>query len=305
MVLKAYVNSLIENIDKKNCPEEIDLVLDGGAFNGMYMLGALYYLKELEEKNIIKIKRISGTSIGAVCGLFYILDRLDLLIELGKKTCEILRKKQDLKKMRSYLDNKLNNILKKEHLNLINKKLYVTFFDTLKNKQIIKKKYDSLNDIKQAIFKSTHFPYLIDRVFTDKEGCMDGAFPYIFKQKTGEKKKILFINLQSLDKFINMIYIKKEKNFFSRVFIGLMDIHEFFLNNKNTKMCSYVNEWGIIDILLFRLREIIYTIVFYILSLGLQIETIIPNKFKNEKIIIKCITIFKSIWRDILIYLTI
>jgi hypothetical protein len=70
-------------------------------------------------------------------------------------------------------------------------------------------------------------------------------------------------------------------------------------------MCSYVNEWGIIDILLFRLREITYTIFFYILTLGLQIESIIPKNLKREKIIIKCVSIFKNIWRDLLIYLTI
>lgn len=305
MILTSYVNSLIENIDKKNCPKEIDLVLDGGAFNGMYMLGALFYLKSLEEKKIIKINRISGTSIGAAVGLFYKLNKLELLIDISTKSYEILRKNQDLKKMRIILDKHMDNILTNEHLNCVNNKLYITYFDTQKRKQIIKKKYKNLNEIKDTIFKSMHLPYLIDRVFTDKEGCIDGSFPYIFKQKSDDKKKILFINLQSIDKFINMIYIKKEKNIFTRVFKGLMDIHEFFNNNKPTKMCSYVNEWGIIDILLFRLREITYTIFFYILTLGLQIESIIPENLKQEKIIIKCVSIFKNVWRDLLIYLTI
>lgn len=305
MILTSYVNSLIENIDKKKCPEEIDLVLDGGAFNGIYMLGALFYLKALEEKKIIKINRISGTSIGAAFGLFYKLNKLDVILEFSKKSYEILRKNQDLKKIKLWFDKQMDIHLTNEFLECVNNKLYITYFDTHKKKQIVKKKYKTINEIKDTVFKTTHFPYLIDRVFTDKEGCMDGAFPYIFKQKSNSKKKILFINLQSIDKFINMIYIKKEKNIFTRVFKGLMDIHEFFNNNKPTKMCSYVNEWGIIDILLFRLREIVYTIVFYIFTLGLQIESIIPENLKREQIIIKCVSIFKNIWRDLLIYLTI
>jgi hypothetical protein len=70
-------------------------------------------------------------------------------------------------------------------------------------------------------------------------------------------------------------------------------------------MSSYVNEWGMKEILLFRLREIIYTIIIYILSLGLQIEKFIPESWKREKIIIKLLSIFKNIWRDLIMYLTI
>ena len=47
------------------------------------------------------------------------------------------------------------------------------------------------------------------------------------------------------------------------------------------------------------------TMIVYILSIGLQIEKYFPDSWKREKIIIKLITIFKSVWRDILIYLTI
>ena len=60
MTLKVFINSLIENIPEKNLPEELDLVLDGGAFNGMYMLGGLFYIKELEQREKIKVKRQEG-----------------------------------------------------------------------------------------------------------------------------------------------------------------------------------------------------------------------------------------------------
>jgi len=305
MTLNTYVNCLIDNIDNDNIPKEIDLVLDGGAFNGIYMMGALFYLKEIERREKIKINRISGTSIGSILGLLYLLDKLDLTVNIAIQGYKILRKSQDLYKFKKKLIKLIKHNLTDEDLSKINGKLYVTYFDTKKNKQIIKKKYKNSEDLKNTILKSMHVPYLFDREMTDNEGCIDGAFPYIFKQNKRENKKILFLNLQSFDKLINMIYIKKEKNIYSRLFNGLIDIHNFFSENKPTNMCSYVNEWGIKDILLFRLREIIYTMIVYILSLGLQIETLFPDSWKKEKIFVKIITIFKNIWRDILIYLTI
>ena len=272
MTLNTYINSLIENINENNLPGEIDLVLDSGAFNGVYMMGALFYIKEIERREKIKINRISGASIGSVLGLLFLLDKLDLTMGIALKGYKILRKSQDLTKFKKKLNELMINNLKEDDLDKINGKLYITYFDTTKNKQIIKKKYKNCEEVKNTILKSMHVPYLFDRNITDNEGCIDGAFPYIFKQKKRENKKILFVNLQSFDKFINMIYIKKEKNIYSRVFNGILDIHNFFSENKPTKMCSYVNEWGIKDILLFRLREIIYTMIVYILSLGLQIE---------------------------------
>uniref|UniRef100_A0A6C0CI95 PNPLA domain-containing protein n=1 Tax=viral metagenome TaxID=1070528 RepID=A0A6C0CI95_9ZZZZ len=305
MGLNAYVNSLIENIEKKEFPEEIDLVLDSGAFNGIYMLGALFYLKEVERREKIKIKRVSGCSIGSVLGLLLLIDKLELSINLCNRAFKILRKSQDLKKFKEILNELLKKNIKTEDLDKINGKLYITYFDVKKGKQILKKRYNCVNELRESILKSMHVPYLFDREITDNEGCVDGSFPYIFKQKKRENKKILFINLQSLDKFINMIYIKKEKNLFPRLFNGLIDIHNFFNSKKSTNMCSYVNEWGMKEILLFRLREIIYTIIIYILSLGLQIEKFIPESWKREKIIIKLLSIFKNIWRDLIMYLTI
>ena len=70
-------------------------------------------------------------------------------------------------------------------------------------------------------------------------------------------------------------------------------------------MCSYVDDWGLKDILLFRLREIIYTILIYIFSFGLHIDYLIPSSWKNESIVKRYINIFRNLWQDIMIYLTI
>ena len=109
-MMQTYITSLIENIPVEQFPNgkitEIDLVLDGGAFNGIYMLGALFYIKELETQNKIKITRISGCSIGAVMGLMYLLNRLDLAMELIIISFTNIKKHQDFKNVIRHVEKK-------------------------------------------------------------------------------------------------------------------------------------------------------------------------------------------------------
>ena len=68
-MIDEYVNKLIENLPESSKKlQNIDLVLDGGLFNGSYLVGALYFLKEMERRQYIKIDRISGCSIGSIVG---------------------------------------------------------------------------------------------------------------------------------------------------------------------------------------------------------------------------------------------
>ena len=105
--------------------------------------------------------------------------------------------------------------------------------------------------------------------------------------------------------FKKMIFIKNEKNIYPRLLEGLMDTHSFFEKNIPNNMCSYVNDWSMIDILLFRLREIIYVILFYIFRVGLRIDNLLPETWKNDTFIQQHISVFKYIWRDIMLYLTV
>lgn len=302
--MNILINTLIENIPEENIPKEIDLVLDGGAFNGIYMLGGLFYIKEMERRNKIIVKRISGCSIGSALGLLFLIDKMDISINVFHYIYKYLRRHQDLKKMPIILRKKLYEVLTEDNISQINNVFYLTYFDTKKGKQIIKKKYKNKEDLIESIIKSMYVPYLIDRQITDNEGCVDGAFPYMFKRSLN-KRKILFLNLQSVEKIKNIIFIKNEKNIYPRIMEGLFDIHNFFEKNKSNKMCSYVNEWTLIDILFFRLREIVYTTLIYLLRIGLKIDEILPNKIKNDSFIKQNISIFKNIWRDIIMYLTI
>ena len=306
--MNTYIKSLIENIPPEQVVSntgnvtKIDLVLDGGAFNGMFMIGSLSYIKELEDQNKIIIDRISGCSIGAFLGAMYLLNRMDLAKELTVMCITKIRKHQDLKQMMKLVRYRLCSYITESDVTSYNNRFYLTYFDTNKGKQIIKKNYDSLEDLVDSIIKSMYVPYLIDRNVVDKDGCIDGAFPYMFKKDL--HKKILFINLQGLNKIFKMIYIKHETNIYPRLMEGLHDTHNFICTGDANSLCSYVNDWNISDIFYFRMRESLYTILFYLFRTVLQLEQFIPKKLKNKNIIKQNAFILKNLWNDIIIYLS-
>ena len=67
--MDIYINKLIENIPNQSYGE-INVIMDGGAFSGSYILGALHYLKIMEKRKSIKIDKLSGTSIGSILCIF-------------------------------------------------------------------------------------------------------------------------------------------------------------------------------------------------------------------------------------------
>ena len=82
-MISNYTKKLVDNLPKeyknKKNPIKLDLVLDGGVFNGSYLFGALYFLKEMESQKYMNIERISSTSVGSIAGLIYFIDCLDII----------------------------------------------------------------------------------------------------------------------------------------------------------------------------------------------------------------------------------
>ena len=85
---------------------------------------------------------------------------------------------------------------------------------------------------------------------------LDGGTPYIFSsEECGDNLKNLYINAITKDKIIDAIVIKKDKTNIHRVLAGVLDIHNFFFRGKNTTMCCYVEDWGIIRKINFKFIE--------------------------------------------------
>jgi hypothetical protein len=299
--IKTYIDKFIQNlpidITSVKTPLKMDLILDIGFFNGSYTLGALYFLKEMEHQKFIKIERISGCSIGAVLGIFYFSDKLDLFNSLYEQIVIIFKNNHNIKNYKTILYNIFADNTDNDNLDFCNKifkKLFISYNNLKTGKKVLKNKYKDINDLLETTIKSFFVPFLLDGKISYKHKYIDGINPYIFKNKN---KKILFLNLVTIDKITSIINVKNERSSFHRVLTGLLEIHSFFIKGSETPMCSYVNNWGIINHTIFWLRLIFERILlFFIYILKICDNHILKYYSKNILVVI-----LKKILNDVYI----
>jgi hypothetical protein len=292
-MVKEYVSKLIENlpdtIKNVKTPQIIDLVLDGGVFNGSYLIGALYFLKEMEKQKYIKINRISGCSIGSVAAFLYFIDSLELMTQLyiiANKDFKETHRLKTVKELKQYLIQHIPNDI----CDKVNDKFYITYYNIKKKEKKIKSKFRDIDEIIDTIIKSCFIPYLIDGNILYQSKYIDGINPYIFNKEPDSK--ILYLDLFGYDKIGNLLNIKNEKTNYHRILSGMLDIHSFFIKQSNTSMCSYVNEWNYTNYFFYYLKLIIERICVYFTCVLIYFENNIPTEFKYSiisKIAIKII----------------
>lgn len=279
-MIQQFVEKLIENLPNEvnKSPIRLDLILEGGAFNGSYLIGALYFLKEMERRKIIIIERISGTSIGSILGFLYFIDALDLSSMLYEILLSDLKKKRNLsiiKKLRNYINERIpNDICKK-----IDNKFFITYINVITCKKNVKSTYKNVDNIINTIIKSCFIPILIDGNLCHKQKYIDGITPYIFPLE--REKKILYLDLMSIDKVFNIINVKNEKTNLHRILTGLLDIHIFFIKKRMTSFCSYVNDWNIYNIINNIGKKVFEKIVTYIIYYIICIQKLLPRELEN------------------------
>jgi len=270
-MIKHYINKLIDNlpdmIKNPGSPLQLDLVLDGGLFNGSYLVGALYFIKEMEQRGYVKVKRISGSSIGSIIGFLYFIDALDEASSLYEMLLADFKKKHNLTFIKT-LKERLHHKIPGDVCSIVDNKFYISFTNVKKRKKIVKKTYKNMDEIIDCIIKSCFIPGLIDGNIVYKGRYIDGLNPHFFKiNSTNPTKKVLFMNLNSLDKILGSINVKNEKTNLHRILSGMLDIHVFFIKGSSTRMCSYVNHWSISDHVYIYFRYLIEKIIVYIVFL--------------------------------------
>jgi hypothetical protein len=289
-MINEYVNKLIENlpdeIKNRKIPEEIDLILDGGVFNGSYHVGALYFLKEMERRKYIKINRISGCSVGAIVAFLYFIDGLDLMTKMYNIISDEFKNKMQLsclKEIKTHIEERIpKDICKKVH-----NRLFISYNNIKTGKKNVKFTYKSTDDIINTVIKSSFVPYLIDGNLLYKNKYIDGIVPFIFKERNN---KILYLDLYGSDKVSYLFNVKNEKTNYHRILSGLLDIHCFFIKQSNTAMCSYVNDWNLYYRGFNYLKLLFEKLVLYIIYIIVFIKSKIPEEFK-ENIIFKILKI--------------
>ena len=282
-MIQQYVNKLIDNlpdnIKNTNKPLKIDLVLDGGVFNGSYLAGALHFLKEMENRKYIIVDRISGCSIGSIVGFLYIMNRLDLVTNLYAEFNKEFKETYSLNII-NYVKSNLAEFSNEENLKKINNKLYITYNNIIKGSKKVKSVYKNWNEMTDSLIKSCFFPYLINGNLLYKNKYLDGISPYIFNEEPG--KKILFMELFSSDKISGIINIKNEKTNHHRILTGLLDIHNFFIKESRTSMCCYVNDWNLFDKFYYKLKTIFEKCFTYIIYLFIVFKKHINIDINNN-----------------------
>ena len=235
-----YISKLTENLNPKIKHDKINIILDGGCFNGGYLYGSLLYLKNLEEKKLLTVHKISGTSVGGLIGFLYILDKLDVSEQMYELIREKFKKKGNFKCITKLLRYFQKNYLTEKFYQKCNNKLYLTYFNIKTKSQIVKKTYKNNNDLIETLIKTSYLPFLNGKNILYKQKYFDGLTPYFVKSKRGEKT--IHFNLSSYD---NEMFSSKQKNVYDRMLNGLIETHYFFDDNKKSKICKYVNNWDI------------------------------------------------------------
>ena len=280
-MINEYVIKLIDNLpdDLKNSktPLRLDLVLDGGIFNGSYLVGALYFLKEMEKCNYIVIERISGCSIGSIVAFLYFIDALDVMPQLYDIVKNEFKEKYKLlivKELKGHLQGKIpDNICEK-----INDRLYICYNNIKKGKKTVKSQYKDVDEIMNTIIKSCFIPYLIDGEMLYEQAYIDGINPYVFNVDLG--KKILYLDLFGYDKIGNLLNVKNEKTNYHRILSGLLDIHNFYIKQSNTQMCSYVNDWSFANIGFNYVKILIEKVCIYLTYFLIYVKSCLPHGFE-------------------------
>jgi len=255
--LQNVISKMVDNMDKDDNDKTItlDVIMSGGAFNAIYLVGCLYFLREMENKNKIIIHRMSSCSASSLVAFLYLINQLELF---QTKIYEIVVQSFKTNKTFIFTETVLTSIFEiietaihesslteLDIIRLVNYKLYITYFDIKQCKRIVKKKYKSLKNIFETIKKSGYIPFITMNNVLYRNRYMDGWQPYIFKSRNTENRQF-FIDLLGKDK-IKDSFILKNNNSTYKIINGVLDVYCFFYNKGKceTSMCSFINNQSI------------------------------------------------------------
>ena len=280
-MIEEYVNRLVDDlgsIQSTSEPIQLDLVLEGGVFNGSYLVGALYFLRELERRKYIKINRISGCSVGSILAFLYLIGSLDSSADLYDEIYKKIKQTHSLECVKD-LKVLLHDIMKKNDdvCNIVNNRLFITYHDLSKQTKPVKSVFRDIDDIIDKIIRSCFVPILIDGNLTYKNKYIDGIIPFVFESEPITTNKMLYLNISGYDRFSHIFNIKNEASNFHRMLIGVLDVHHFYIKQQNNNMCSYVDEFSIKHNITYKIKLAIERIIVLYMNILIYLQSIVPS----------------------------
>jgi hypothetical protein len=222
-------------------------------------------------------------------GLLFIVDKLDTFIEkmyellVGsfKKNRNVIFDEESL----STIINIIEDVLPDDVISRINGRLYITYYDVTKCEQVVKSNYEDVSDIIRTIRRSCFIPYITMDKLMEENRYIDGGTPYIFNKEFGVNR--IYINLLcGMDKIKDSMIIKRDKIVMHRILDGILDVHNFFFKCKETPMCCYVEDWGVVRMIEFKMLEWrLYTICVILYVIIKVRDDIVYKYYKDNKFI--------------------
>lgn len=306
--LEPYIEALFKSLIKGDVPDEIDLILEGGSFNCSYHIGILTYLRYLEEKNITKIRRISGVSGGALIGFMYLINNLNKIDRFYNDLTKCFSENGNLKKVFELLDECLEDMKDKDgnyDLKKINKKLYISYIDIKTCKRVVISEFNSIEELKNALLNSSHLPFIINGKMISTTNGFDGGLPYIFPINNNKMfdvinktHKTLYINLTSFDKIKGTLSTVETIDGANRAVEGIQQLQNLFKTKKNNKIASYVEDWNYYDYSIQSFKYLFWWIIVIIIEVFDIIIKNIPSSIKENGIIKRLKYILYELWID-------
>ncbi len=278
-MISDNIDSYLNDMDINNI-EDVDLVMTSGAWNGSYLYGSLLVIKKLEENNKMRIKRISCCSISSVLALLYLIDKLDLYNKLYEKFVTCYKERYHFENIDEILEI-IRPYINNDKCKLLTKRLYISYFDVKECRQIVVNKYKNVDNIFDIIKKSCYLPYVTNKKIAYKKRYIDGIYPYIFRKSNNSKR--IFINVLISNKFYDTIDIKNEKSPESRIIEGIIDMKRFLIKNRSTMMCSFIDNWGVIDLIKYKIMQMLGYMICYIICVIMLLNQLL-NIEKNSVI---------------------
>ena len=301
LLIREYIKALILNVDHSKLKKEVNLIFDGGAFNGGFAAGVAMYIKAMEEHGLIKVHKISGCSIGSAVALWYICGCKVEAIHFFEQTTNSFQDTMELIGYHKTIKDFVTFLFPDGNVSTLKYKLYINFYDTHKHKQKIVSDFKSVDHLIDCILQSSHIPYIIDGNARYNGRYIDGIVPHIFtgSKNSNSSTESLFIKLVTLHKCSRAMVVKCEANIQYRLLAGVADANEFFITG-SSDMCSYVSHWSYFNILQLRSREIIILFIISIIEWIILVKNNIPSTIKKSLLYNGCINSIKGLCCDVL-----
>ena len=240
--LNDYIKALILNVDREKIHKKINLVFDSGALNGIYGMGAALYIHHLAKLGYIKVKKVSGCSIGSLIGLWYICGCPDFIYPIAENLFAYFKNHKNFFLYKQVVTAVVQHLFPTDDaIKLINGRLYINYYDTKKCKQCVITRFKNRTHLITCILRSGHVPFISNGKHKYAGRYVDGIVPTFFKKKITSSRQNLFISLFTLNRPTSAFKITNEQNIYTRLIKGVVEANDFYMNS-NSDICKYVDD---------------------------------------------------------------